>query len=220
MLAIGNEYKNTPGSFLLARDTKSKKAVYWVPEQEYPLVSPSGNALDLVESDWLLKFFKKYSLNKQQIKKLVQFYEDSDTISLKIGDWKVKEAFKHLEDHMLKILKTRFKDTSLKLEPYHDPNNLRGLAAISASYSGKSYTMASILLRPEFIKRRCYVFTPNIKDTSLLRLKQRGKKTIFIDLNKIGSPLSLDDFPRPNGFRIPKLGCGSPQVVIYGLNIV
>ncbi len=195
MLAIGSEHKNTPGSFLLARDTKSSKAVYWVPEQEYPLIPPSGNVLDLVESDWLLKFFKKYSLNKEQIKKLVHFYEDRETISLKLGDWKIREAFKYLEDHMLKILKSRFKDVSLKLEPYHDPNNLRGLAAISASFSGKSYAMASILLRPEFIKRKLYIFTPNIKDKSLLRLKARGNKSIFIDMNKITSPLSLDDFP-------------------------
>ncbi len=195
MLAIGNEYKNTKNSYLLARDTKSNKPVYWIPNETYPKILPSGNVLSLVDDDWLLKFFKKYSLNKDQIQKLIEFYKDSDNISLKLKDWKLQTAFHKLEEHMLGILKSRFQDVSMSLEPYHDPDNLRGLAAISASYSGKSYLIASILLRPEFRKRTLYIFTPNTNDSSLLRLKERGKKTKFVDMNRIKSPLSLSDFP-------------------------
>ena len=40
-----------------------------------------------------------------------------------------------------------------------------------------------------------YIFTPNVNDSSLLRLKARGKKTTFVDLTKITHQLHVSDFP-------------------------
>ncbi len=196
MIAIGTEYKSKKGSVLLARDQKSSKEIYYIPDEEYPVQKPTGRVLDLVDPEFLLKnIFKKFGLNKEQIKKLIKFYEDSENISLKLDDWKVKQAFHKLEQRMLNVLKTRYKDITIDLQPYHDPDNLRSLAAIAASNSGKSYQVANILLRPEFFKRKLYILTPNANDSSLQRLKARGKKTVFIDLNKITSPLSISSFP-------------------------
>jgi hypothetical protein len=196
MLAIGNEHKSQPGAIHIATDLNSKQKVYYVTEQEYPLQKPKTEALKLISSDWLLKLFKKYSLKKASIKMLLDFYKDPASTSIALdGNWKLRQAFEKLEERMLSKLKTFYEDKSADFEVEITPEKFRTVAFISASGHGKSWAAASLMLRKHFFKRKLYVFTTQINDPSLARLKERGKKTVFIDLEKIEEELTLSMFP-------------------------
>ena len=96
MIAIGKQHAQIKGAELIAHDTHSNgQPVYWVPDNEYPMQDPSGNPLDLIDPEWLLKnIFRKYSLGKKEISKLVNFYKN-DNESMDLGDsWKLQQGFK------------------------------------------------------------------------------------------------------------------------------
>ena len=196
MIAVGKQHKKTKGSVLLAKDLKNKKEIYWLPDSEYPLIAPKGNPMDLIDGDWLLKnVFRKYSLGKKEIKMLINFYKNPSEVVLHLDDsWKIKAAFKALEDRMLHVLKTIYIDPTIELEPYHNPNRLGTVGFIAPSFSGKTFACSEIMLRDEFFKKKLYIFSPNAAtDPSLAKLRQRPKnKTIFVDIDKIAGPLSLD----------------------------
>ena len=153
MIAVGKQFKKTKGSVLLATDLKSNKELYWVPSGEYPLQKPRGSPMDLINGDWLLKnVFRKYSLSKKQIKLLTNFYKNHEEVTLQLQDgWKIKSAFKALENRMLHILKTNYMDPTVSLQPYHNPDRIGTIGFIAPSHSGKTFAAASLLLRPEFI---------------------------------------------------------------------
>jgi len=196
MLAVGKQHKKNKKSILLATDLKSNKEIYWLPDGEYPLQKPKGNPMDLIDGDWLLKnVFRKYNLGKKDIKLLTNFYKNPDEVTLRLEEgWKIKAAFKALEDKMLHVLKTMYIDPTIELQPYHNPDRIGTIGFIAPSFSGKSFAAASLLLREEFFKKKLYIFSPNAEsDPSLARLRQRpAKKTIFVDIDKIAGPLSLD----------------------------
>ena len=192
MLAIGQKFKKQEGSVLLAKDTRTNKPVYYVPDQDLPLQKVRGNPLHLVNEDDLLKMFKKYGLKKSEIAKLINFYKEPDELSFEIqDDWKMRLCFKKVEELMLNALKNIYLNPTAELEVHHDPKLLLGVAMIAASNSGKTWLASSICLRPEFDKIKIYVFTQNPKDPSITRLKSRGKYTVFVDLDQINSPLKL-----------------------------
>ncbi len=198
MLASGRKHAQTPGAILLATDRTTGRPYYYVPSQEYPdIQTTSDDLLSLLSPDWLLtNVFRKYSLSKDEIATLVDFFKRSnDQTSLEIGDsWKLKRAFQTVEDRLLMKMKTCVIDSSLDLEPHH-PSSFRTIVCIAPSGSGKTWVATSILLRPEFLKRKCYIFTTNERDSTLQRLKQRSKRyNVWIDLDKIRRPLRLSDF--------------------------
>jgi len=196
MIAVGKQHKKVKGSVLLAKDLKSNKEIYWLPDGEYPLIKPKGNPMDLIDGDWLLKnVFRKYSLGKKEIRMLINFYKNPAEVTLHLDDsWKVKAAFKALEDRMLHVLKTIYVDPTIDLQPFHNPDRIGTIGFIAPSHSGKTYAATELALREEFFKKKMYIFSPNAEtDPSLARLRQRpAKKTIFVDLEKIAGPLSLD----------------------------
>ena len=112
MLAVGKKYAVHKGAILIATDKNNpQKPVYWLPNGEYPLQKPPpGNPLDLVDSDWLFKnVFRKYRLKMKEIKLLTNFYKNPGEVSLLLDDsWKIKAAFRALEERMLHVLKTNF----------------------------------------------------------------------------------------------------------------
>lgn len=198
MLGIGR--LKTKTKTLLAVNTQGNVPVYFVPNEDYPQQKINGSPLRLVDPESLLKIFKKYSLKKSEISLLVDFYENSDSevLELEEGSVKLKMAFQKLEQLMLDALKNVFYDPSAKMQVYHDPKLFLGAAFIGPSHSGKTYAAGDILLRPEFEKTKLYVFTQNPTDPSILRLKTRGRYTVFVDLNKITSDLNLVDSVSPS----------------------
>ena len=198
MLAVGKKYGSQKGAILLATDQKNpQKPIYWLPDGEYPLQKPPpGNPLDLVDSDWLLKnVFRKYGLKKKEIRLLTNFYKNPGEVSLLLEDsWKVKAAFKALEDRMLHVLKSNFMSPLSDLLPYHNPDRLGTVGFIAPSHAGKTYAAVDLLMRPEFVKKKVYVFSANAKtDPSLSRLRQNtASKFVFVDFDKIAGPLTLD----------------------------
>ena len=197
MIASGHKHSKTKGSVLLATDVNSKTPYYWIPNREYPeIASKHDDLMQMLDSDWLLGIFRKYSLKQKDISSLIDFFKKSNTdTSLEIGDsWKLRQAFNAVEKRLLEKMKSCMVDNSLNLEPFHE-KSFRTIAAIGPSNSGKTYQLVSILLREEFRKRKVYIFTPNPDDKSLLRLKQRPKsKNVWIDLMKVQRSLRLSDF--------------------------
>ena len=192
MIAFGNKYSKTPKSILIAKDTRLNQKIYWVPDQEYPLQTVKGNPLQLIPEEDLLKLFKKYGIKKKEIKKMLNFYEDPEELTMDIeDDFKLKLCFKSLEEMMLNALKSIYLDPTAEIDVWHDPDLLLSIAMIGASNSGKSFLAQQILNRPEFAKKKVYVFSQNPNDPSITSLKKRGKYTIFVDLTKINSPLKL-----------------------------
>ena len=194
MIAIGKQHAQIKGAELIAHDTHSNgQPVYWVPDNEYPMQDPIGNPLDLIDPEWLLKnIFRKYSLGKKEISKLVNFYKN-DNESMDLGDsWKLQQGFKALEKKLLDVLKTHYEDKSAFFEPYHDPDWLGSIGFVAASKSGKTWRMADILLRPEFSKKKVYILSANARsDKSIQRLKARGRKSVFVDIDGIESQRQL-----------------------------
>lgn len=193
MIAVGNKYKKKKNSVLLARNVNTNQNIYYVDDEEFPLQKIKGSPLKLINTEELLKCFKKYGLKKDEISKLINFYtKEPEQLSLELGDdFKLRMCFKKLEDMMLTALKNIYIDPSADLEVYHDPELLLGIAMIGPSHSGKTYAATSILLR--WPKIKVYVFTQNPSDPSITRLKERGKYTIMVDLKKINKPLKLSD---------------------------
>ncbi len=139
MLAIGQKFKKQDGSVLLAKDTRTNKPVYYVPDQDLPLQKVRGNPLHLVNEDDLLKMFKKYGLKKAEIAKLINFYKEPDELTFEIqDDWKMRLCFKKVEELMLDALKNIYLNPTAELEVHHDPKLLLGVAMIAASNSGKT----------------------------------------------------------------------------------
>ena len=196
MLSVGKHIKN---AMLLASDENNETNLWFVKDQEYPTQTPRGDIMGLISADWLLKsIFKKYSLKRDEIKTLLNFYKDPDVMTLDVGDnWRFRQALSSLEAKMVSVLKNRIRDPSANFVVNHDPKTMLSLAFIGPSRSGKTTKAVSIICDDiRFNKRKCYVFTTNPTDPALLRLKERGKKTIFVDLDKITSPLDLKrDFP-------------------------
>ena len=153
MIAVGKKFAKKTGAILLATDQKTRKPVYWLPDGEYPAQKPRGDPLDLVDGDWLLKnVFRKYNLKKKEIRSLTNFYNNPSEVSLQLDDsWKLKAAFRALEDRMLHVLKTNYMDPLVDLLPYHDPDRLGTVGLIAPSFSGKTYAAVDLLSRPEFI---------------------------------------------------------------------
>ena len=192
MIAYGSKYKKRKGSILLAKDNETNQSIFYVPDEEYPLQRIRGSPLQLINQDELLGLFKKHSLKKAEISKLINFYREPDETTLELGDdFKLRLCFKKLEEMMLNALKTTFLDPSAELQVYHNPDLLLGIALIGPTAAGKTWMAGNILLRPEFAKIKCYIFTLNPSDPSITRLKARGKYSVFVDLNQITSPLKL-----------------------------
>lgn len=198
MIAVGDAHRKTKGSVKLAINEESRDTgVYFVPDGDYPLQRPSGSPLSLIDPDWLLKnVFRKYALSKREIKALIQFYSDFEQDEMVFESWKLRQAYQVTEQRMLTLMKTTHLDPTARFMPYFDPMNLRSCAFVAPSGSGKTYLATDILLKPELRNVKCYVFSLNIGDPSLMRLKERGRSTVFVDLDKIDRPLILErDFP-------------------------
>jgi len=192
MLSFLKNAKKKKGAVLLATDTRGDK-VYWIPEETYAVQTPPlNNVLDMVEPEYLLKsIFKKYGLNRGEIKKLTTFYESPDSHLDVDGNWKMKSAFEALEKHLMRLLKVQYYNKVADLFPVIDGSKKAHVVAFGPSGSGKTSALVKILMQPSFANRKVYIFTTQANDLSLKPLKERGKKSVFIDLEKIPENLDL-----------------------------
>ena len=192
MLAFTKNARKKKGAVLLATDTRGEK-VYWIPEETYAVQTPPlKNVLDMVEAEYLLKnIFKKYGLNRGEIKKLTNFYESLDSHLETDSSWKLKSAFQALEKHLMHLLKVQYHDKVADLFPVIDGSKKAHVVAFGPSGAGKTSALVKILMHDSFAGRKIYIFTSQANDSSLKPLKERGKKSVFIDLDKIPDDLDL-----------------------------
>ena len=192
MISFSKTARKKKGAVLLATDAKGDK-VYWIPEETYAVQTPPlKNVLDMVAPEYLLKsIFKKYGLNRGEIKKLTNFYESPDNFLETESSWKLKTAFEALEKHLMHLLKVQYHAKVADLFPAIDGGKKAHVVAFGPSGSGKTSALVKILMQQSYAHRKLYVFTTQADDTSLRPLKERGKKTVFIDLKKIPDDLDL-----------------------------
>ena len=191
MLQVGSKHgRKVAGGVLIARDTANNQNIWWVPDKKdaLPTQKICGNPLQVVENEEMLRIFKKFSLGKKDIAKLMNFYKDPDELDIDFGDeWKLKCAFQCLEKLIIRSLKTCYVNECASLQTLYDQSTNHSHALIGPTRSGKTYGMAQILLRPEFENRKVYVFSLNPSDSSIQMLKQRKRKrkTVFVDMDRV-----------------------------------
>ena len=101
MLKVGSKHNKKPqGGILLAKDRANNQSIWWIPDSKdaMPTQTICGSPLSVVEDEELLKLFKKFTLSKREVARLLAFYKDPDVLEVDFGDeFKLKCAFQCLE---------------------------------------------------------------------------------------------------------------------------
>lgn len=183
---------------VIAKSSDGELQVGIVPKSELPLQRPpQDEVLDLIDSETLLKIFRKFKLKRDQIEILTRFYENEDEVVNLDGNYTLQKAFVEVEKTILDLLKNEFSTTQHKLKSVFKGRLALGLQGASAS--GKTWAAVDILCSEEYRNTKLFVFSAQPNDQSLKRLKtERPKsKTILIDVDKIGErDITLNDFSK------------------------
>ena len=190
--------------YLICKSDDPFEEIYYVKNASLPALDlPDCDPMSLISKKELYAIKKAHrGVSNKIIAKVVDCYKKNKKEFDFGPDMKLEDSLfvSAVEDRILDLLKTQYRNESANFYPYYDRSELGtrcyNTQVVGASGAGKSF-ITSLIIQKNFPKSPIIIFSPTAdKDLAWTQLrKELGRRVKLINSNEVNVEIQLKDIP-------------------------